>query len=444
MSNDFHWGGISVKGLCKAVLSDIWMVFAVMIIAYVGLGIAGNAMYTPSYTSSSYVAVYPFNHMYTLEASSNALATVSAANEVLNSDMFSTGLKERLAEPEDAYLYSQQINGSYILKLSASGSTPENAYKTLRTALDYYGEISPHLVGNNHLEILSEPDFPLSPSNDSRILKNRLILTLFAGFATGCLLVLLYVMRKTYKTTSAICRSYQNVQFFTVRSSARDHRSRKDKKKSGSEPNQESTRKTALELLLMLRAKNDRSVLVTSAAPREGKTEITFSLAREMAGFGKSVLITVIDPEAAGIQGLPDLPDNVQEVALSYLLQDGADPAHVAADLPGGKMKVILATGKNTQDEFHYTVKDVEQFLEKAEKLADIVLVDGCVWTGSRDEQIWKKAVDAPLAVCRQDQADFHAINRMMTDLQEGNHQRKENRRGGGQSDFLGCVLYGF
>ena len=77
MSNEFHWGGINGKSLCKAVLSDIWMVFAAMIISYLGIGMAGNMMYTPSYTSSSVVAVYPFNRMYTLEASSYAKSGIS-------------------------------------------------------------------------------------------------------------------------------------------------------------------------------------------------------------------------------------------------------------------------------------------------------------------------------------------------------------------------------
>ena len=58
--------------------------------------------------------------------------------------------------------------------------------------------------------------------------------------------------------------------------------------------------------------------------------------------------------------------------------------------------------------------------------------MEGCAWAGSRDELIWKEATDTSLAVCRQDKAGFKAIDRMMTDLQDNN------------SDFLGCVLYGF
>lgn len=364
MSNDFRWGGIGIKGLFKAILPDLWMVFAVMIIAYLGIGIAGNMRYTPSYTSSTVVAVYPFNKISTPEASSDSLETVGAVSQVFNSDMFTTGLKERLEEPVDFYLYSQQIDGTYLMMLSVSAASPADAYRTLQASLDYYDEIAPHLIGKSSLEILTEPDFPLSASNEPRLLKRRNLLTLFAGFAMGCFLVLMHAARKTYKSASAIRSYYKDVRFFSVKAS-------------------DSMRKTALELMQMLRAKKGRSIFVTSAAPGEGKTKITASIAKELEDYGKSVFI-------------------------------------------------IEADQTDTRNDFSDAVKVAEEKLEESGELADIVLIDGGVWTGSGDSLIWKEAADMSLAVCRQDKADFDAIDRMMTDL-------KENDPG-----FLGCILNGF
>ena len=364
MSNDLRWGGIGVKSLLKAVLSDIWTVFAVVVIAWLGIGIVGNMRYTPSYTSSTVVAVYPFNKISTPEASSDSLETVGAVSQVFNSGMFTTGLRERLTEPVDFYLYSQQIEGTYLLKLSVSAGDPADAYRTLRTALSYYEEISAHLVGDSQLEILTEPEFPTVASGESKILKNRTLLSLFAGFAMGCFLILMYVIRKTYKSSSAIQGWYKDVQFFWVRKP-------------------DSMRKTALELMQMLRAKDHRSVFVTSALPGEGKSKITAALAKELEDYGKSVIIMETD---------------------------------------------TVETGNDFSD----TVKDVEKKLEEAKELADIVIVDGCAWAGSGDVRIWKEAADTTLAVCRQDKADFDAIDRMMADLQ------------GNGPEFLGCVLNGF
>ena len=432
MSNELHWGGINGKSLCKAVASDIWMVFAVMVITFLGLGIAGNMKYTPSYTSSAVVAVYPFNQMYTLEASSSALETVGAVNEVFNSEMFDTGLKNRLAEPVDYSLYSYQIDRTFILMLSASSSSPENAYQVLRAALDYYGEISSNLVGDSRLEILSEPDFPSSASNSSKILKHRPLLTLFMGFATGCFLVLMYAARKTYKSSSAIQSCYKNVRFFRVPASAPDKHSRRKNRRSGSVPDQETMRKTALELLQMLRAKKGSSIYVTSATHKEGKTEFMVSLARELSGFGKSVLILETDSENADISEHFDASDILPEHTLSVLLQDGVANESVAAAIPDRSIKVIFANN-NTQDDFVPNMtEDVGKILEQAEKHVDVILVDGCTWTGSGDDRLWREAADTSLAVCRQDKADFYAIDRMMTDLQEND------------PGFLGCVLYGF
>lgn len=432
MSNEFHWGGINGKSLCKAVLLDIWMVFAVMVITYLSLGIVGNMRYTPSYTSSTVVAVYPFNKIYTLDDSSGALETVSAVNEVFNSEMFRIGLKERMTETTDFSLYSKQIEGTYILMLSASSSTPDDAYKTLRTALDYYREMSSHLVGDSYLEILTEPDFPTSASGDSKILKYQPLLTLFMGFVMVGFLILVYVMRRTYKSTSAIRTYYKNVRFFHVRASGSDRQSSRNKRKSGTVPNQEAMRKTSLELLQMLRTKSGNSIFVTSATPGEGKTDITVSLAKELINFGKSVLIMETDHENSEMSEYLGMSDDQPGYMISDLLQDGVDLESAVVDIPDQKIKVVFANKINTKDESPYMTKDVKKILEQAEKLVDVILVDGCIWTGSREERIWKEATNTTLAVCRQDKADFNEIDQMMTDFQENN------------TGFLGCVLYGF
>lgn len=413
MSNELHWGGINSKSLCRAIAIDIWMVFAVIVIAYLGLGIADSVLNTPSYTASTVVAVYPFNKMYTPEASSGALETVSSVNSVFNSDMFRTGLEERLKESVDFSLTSQQIRGTYILMLSVSSPSPENAYKILQFALDYYREISAHLVGDSYLEILTGPDFPSSITNDSKILKYRPLLSLLMGFAMGCFLLLMYMMRKTYKTASAIRKSYRNVRFFRITASASKKNKSRNKRKSVIVPNPETIRKTAIELIQILRDKKAKSVYITSAASGEGKTEITVSLSRELAVSGKSVLILETDPENSEIQ-------------------DYVDFERMSAGLPDQSIKVMYADKNKMQDDYSSMLKEVEKVLEQSEVLADIILVDGRTWTGSRDDLIWKETADTSLAVCRQDKADFYAIDRMMTDLRKNN------------SELLGCVLYGF
>lgn len=431
MANESHWGGINGKSLCKAIITDIWMVFAAIVITFLGLGIVDGIRSTPTYTSEAVVAVYPLNQMYTPEASSGALETVSAVNEVLNSEMFITGLNDFLAEPGDYSLYSRQIYGTFILKLSVSSSSPEKAYKILRAALDYYGKISSHLVGNSQLEILTEPAFPLSAYNDSKILKYRPLLSLFMGLAMASFLVLMYAMRKTYKSPSAIQKYYNNVRFFKVTAPVSDKHSRRNKGRSGRVSHRETMRKTALEVLQMLRSKEGRSVYVTSAARNEGTAEVIVSLAGEVADSGQSVLIVETDPENTYISEHYGVSDILPGFTLS-LLQDNAALESATVAFPDRSIRVIFVN-KNIQDDFvPYTAGAVSKILKQAEGYFGVILIDGGVWTGPEEDQIWKEAADASLAVCSQDKAEFSAIDRMMTSLWEGNPW------------FLGCVLYGF
>jgi Mrp family chromosome partitioning ATPase len=242
----------------------------------------------------------------------------------------------------------------------------------------------------------------------------------------------MYVIRKTYKTTSAIQRCYQNVRFFRIAVFPSDKHFRRNKGKSRSAANQEMTRKTALEVLQMLRAKKDSSVFITSAARNESKTEVAVSLAREFAAFGKSVLILETDSDNTDISEHFGESEILPVHTLSALLQGGTDFESAADAIPDRSINVIIAN-HHIQDDFAPDMADVSRrILEHAKKIYDVILIDGCSWSASEHDRIWRETADASLAVCRQDQADFQAIDQMMTDLREND------------PDFLGCVLYGF
>ena len=112
-------------------------------------------------------------------------------------------------------------------------------------------------------------------------------------------------------------------------------------------------------------------------------------------------------------------------------LQERVNALNVAA-ISDKSINVVYADKHTTQDDFSNKKQDFKIIKKMTEKYADLVLVDGCIWNGGREELSWIDATEASLAVCRQDKADFYAVDRMMTDLQEND------------PGFLGCVLYGF
>ena len=147
---------------------------------------------------------------------------------------------------------------------------------------------------------------------------------------------------------------------------------------------------------LQLKLPEHAVISVTGAG---GKTSLIFAWARELAATGKSVVITTTTHMYR--------PERMEEEGIRIVVSDD----------PKRPDKVTAPP---------------EEVLEGLRETADVVLVDGRIWTGSGDELIWKEAADTSLAVCRQDKADFYAIDKMMTDLQKNN------------TCFLGCILYGF
>ena len=86
----------------------------------------------------------------------------------------------------------------------------------------------------------------------------------------------------------------------------------------------------------------------------------------------------------------------------------------------------------STDEDVSYSADDVRRVLDDCLDGADIVLVNGTEWYPSHYAQIWEEAVSASIALCKQDDADFFKVDKMLSDLQKGD------------TCFAGCVLVGF
>ena len=95
MTDGFIWGGFNIRKFCRLFLRNFWMVIAIMIITYLGLGFVDKQTYTPSYTSTAVAAVYPMSLSYryhTIENAYNLSSKTEDMSSVFKSDLFQTGL----------------------------------------------------------------------------------------------------------------------------------------------------------------------------------------------------------------------------------------------------------------------------------------------------------------------------------------------------------------
>ena len=384
MTEDFIWGGINIRKFCRFFIRNIWMIIAVMIITYLGLSLVDQHTYTPRYASAAVAAVYPSSSDYryhTIETISNLSSKTEDMNSVFNSDLFRSGLHNYDPSLQDCMIKSSHVAYTDLLVLRAISGSRENALKGIQAALDFYSRFSGDITGASEIKVVFGPKAPYQESGGSKIQKYRAGLCLFSGLVMAGILLFIYFVRKTYKTERCIRRCYKDIRFFSLpfTKSGSEHKKGIRSKNNSREPVQ----KLALQIKQVLHKCNKKTLLVTSFADKEGGTAIISELARALA------------EQELKVHCMQCRPDDIDE------------------DIP-------------------YSIDDVKRELFNCQEYADVVLVNGAACYPSCDVQIWHEAVDASIALCRQDDADFFKVDKMLSDLQKGN------------TYFAGCVLYGF
>ena len=425
MTDDFLWGGISIRKFFRLLLRNFWMVITIIIITFLGLSFVDNQTYTPSYTSTAVVAVYPVSLSYryhTIENVYNLSSKTEDMSSVFNSDLFQTGFHNQDPSLQDCTIDCYQIPNSDLLVMHATSSTPENAFKGIRAALDYYSQFSGGMAGEAEIKILLGPKEPYLLVGDSKIHNNRSLLCVLSGLMMAGLLLFMYVVRRTYKTEHSIRKRYKNVRFFSL----------PFMNKAAKKNRQDPMKKLALEIRQVLHKCNKNSLLVTSCADEKSGNAFISALARELAEQKETVIL--IGTEAWQQDGVPgsDASDDAEKHTLLDILQRKCTVKDAMIYREDLKVQCIPCDSNSIDEDIFYSIDDVRRVLADCQEHGNIVLVNGEAMYPSHYAQIWKEASGASIALCKQEDAEFFEVDKMLSDLQKGD------------TYFAGCVLFGF
>ena len=433
MTDDFLWGGINIRKFCMMVFNNFWMVIAVMITAYLGLGFVDQLTYTPSYTSTAVAAVYSTSSSYqfpTIETVPDMASKASDVNTVLNSDMFQSGLHNQYPSLQDCIVDSVQVDNTDLLVMHATSSSPENSFEGIRAALDYYSQFSGYMTGAPAIRIILGPKAPNHAGESSKIQKYRPYLSILSGLMMIGFFLFIYILKKSYKTEGCIRKRYKNVRFFSVpfMKSGSENKKGIFSKKNRPDP----IKKLALEIKQLMHKCKKNTLFVTSFADQEGGTALLSDLTKELAEQKEKVLLIgskVLRHD--GSHGL-EPSDETKQYTLQDVLQQKCTVKEAIFYSQELEADCIQYKPDNSDEEILYSADDARRVLTDCLGYADLVLVDGAGRHSSHYAHIWEEAADASIALCRQDDADFFNVDQMLNDLQKGD------------TYFAGCVLLGF
>ena len=433
MTEGFLWGGINVRKFCKFFFKNFWMVIVVTIITYLGLGLVDQWTHGPTYTYTAVAAVYPKSthfRYHTIENAAELSSKTSVIGSVINSDMFQLEFHNQYPDLQDCSIDCIQIANTDLLVMHATSGSQENAFEGIRDALECYSRFSGDMTGSPEVNIIFQKKAPSLIAGSSKIHNNRSKLSVLSGLITAGLFLLMYLVKKTYKTEHCIKKRFKNVRFFSLSfiQSALENKEGILSKKSSHPP----IRKLALEIRQALRKCCKNTLFVTSFADKDGGTLFISELARELAEQNERVILIGTEAKTnEGISGL-EVSDDRKMYYLQDLLQHRCavkDAIFYSDEL---KCNCILNNQATIDGDVFYTVDDARRVLAHCMEYSDIVLVDGVASFSSHYAQIWQEASDATIALCRQDDADFFKVDQMLSDLQKT------------EKYFVGCVLSGF
>lgn len=276
--------------------------------------------------------------------------------------------------------------------------------------------------------VIEKAELPLYPSSPRkrRNLALGLILGLFGGVG---LAFFVEYLDNTVKTAEELERHFQ----LTVLGSVEEVKEKGETIESylvnnPLSPLSESYRLIRSGLLLSSPDHPPRTLLVTSMAPKEGKTATTANLARILAQSEKKVLIIDCDMRRPRIHSLFSQPN---AYGLSNYLTGDREQSLVRT-LPDEQLSLITAGSIPPNPAELLNSKGMEQLLQSVLKAYDFVLLDSPPIQSVTDSLTLSRLVDGTVLVVRSGKTTYDTLDNGMKKMREVN------------AHLLGFVLNGF
>ena len=321
------------------------------------------------------------------------------------------------------------VTGTNMVTLTAVGGDPELTYNTLLSVIDNYGSVADYIIGRTKLLMISEPVLPEEPSN--KMAWQTSVLTAAAiGLLLGLGWIMIYaIMRKTIRTKEDI-RNILNQHCIGILPQVIFKKYRR-KINTDIVMTNPLIGNGFLESLRLLRISvqsslkdGEKTVVITSTAPNEGKSIVTTNLAAIFAKSEKKVLVIDCDLRNSGISSLIN-PEDLKPVDMGKDRRFSI--AHVESlgfdlltfdSLPASLQRVIRTSG-------------IADMLGILKEKYDLIFIDTPPCGVISDAAIIAGAADAILYVIRQDAV-------MQNSIRSGINMLLET-----DARFLGCILNG-
>ncbi|MBP5772450.1 MAG: polysaccharide biosynthesis tyrosine autokinase [Eubacterium sp.] len=443
MNKLFDLNNIDLYSIVRDVLKRLWIV---LIVGSLGVMVAFTIMrktYIPSYTSSAIYVVNPSQSTgYVAGNKMEAESVVEVFNSILYQDVMRHKLMEDLGNTEPNFGSERSvelIEGTNLMKLTASSTDPIVSFKTVGAIMDNYHELSEFLKTDAVFDQLKAPTVARNPDNAFTPRTRSLQIGGICAFLTLLILIGVSIFRKTIKTENAVEQTLDTTLLGTI---YHEKKNRTIKAKvvqsvkallitSPIITNKfiESVNNIRMKIEYE-RERNPRknTFMVTSVCENEGKSTVALNIALSLAKEGRKVILIDADMRKPAVHKMLDIPKK-QITDMASLLQGkiGLDEAlYEGKEIP---IDIIMSSHGHSRTNEYMKSGAMLDLINKCREIADYVILDTPPMALVSDAEALLDRVDYALLVVRQDFSFTSDIANCISMIEDST------------TKFIGCVL---
>lgn len=418
---NFSENNIDIPSIVRDVIKNFWVVILAVATAYLAVQAFYTVTYEPQYESTATLSVTMRGEN---GGSFSSLYLTGEMAEIFSEVFESSTLKNIIAHSMGVESINGQISVGIIadtnlITLKVVSDTPEHAYVIINSALDNYSMVSDYLFSNARLDALKAPTVPYEPSNPLSTLRAcQVFMALAALLSIGGIAFLSY-MRPTVKSQRDAKERLEGRTIGVIPFVTRYKPGAILKKGIKHAPliNSimvgahfvEATKKVATLFEAHMRHRSQKSLLVTSVDPNEGKSSVSSNIAIAFAKKGFKTLLIDVDLKKPSIHKI--FNKNKGNYATFTECIEGKRAVEEALIYESENLYLLCQFNGVHDSGSLICSQSAAELMHRFFNEFDYVIVDTPPMNISADAEIMLKYCDAATVVVRQDWSTVGVIN---------------------------------
>lgn len=290
--------------LMKAKIVIVLAIVAIFAVSALGYSVIS---YEPTYKSSvtfsitplvlsdskSGLSVYKFNYVFSFANQIN-----ETFPHIVESNILKESISYNLGREINGKIIPEPISGSNIFKVTVESNSAKDANDIINSFIKCYPSIAEHIIGDTRIKVIHTSGMPTTPDNTTSHLLHTLLGAVIGFIFSMGVFYILALNRKTIRNKNDIITKLNSNCICEIPhiNLKRGSRNTIDLIKSTSKTLAYSEAMRAMKKRIKAILHNDEKIIaVTGAMSGEGKTTVSYNLAKTLANGGERTLLIDMD-----------------------------------------------------------------------------------------------------------------------------------------------------